>query len=43
VLWTVFRESIEASPEQIRQFAALFPANARPVKPLNRRFLLESR
>jgi carbonic anhydrase len=30
--WTVFREPIEASPEQIRAFAALFPNNARPVQ-----------
>ena len=42
VLWTVFKNPIEASPEQIRQFAELFPVNARPVKPLNSRFLLES-
>ena len=27
---------------QIRQFAELFPINARPVQPLNSRFLLES-
>jgi carbonic anhydrase len=40
--WTVFRTPIEASPEQIRQFAALFPHNARPVQSLNRRFPLES-
>jgi carbonic anhydrase len=40
--WTVFRTPIEASPEQIRRFAALFPHNARPVQSLNRRFLLES-
>ena len=40
--WTVFRTPIEASPEQIRQFATLFPHNARPVQSLNRRFLLES-
>lgn len=42
VLWTVFRDSIEASTDQIRQFAELFPMNARPVQPLNSRFLLES-
>jgi carbonic anhydrase len=42
VLWTVFRSPIEASPEQIRRFAQLFPLNARPVMPLNRRFLLET-
>ncbi len=42
VLWTVFKQPIEASPAQIRQFAELFPVNARPVMPLNQRFLLES-
>ena len=30
--WTVFRDPIEASPPQIRAFAALFPNNARPVQ-----------
>jgi carbonic anhydrase len=40
--WTVFRSPIEASPEQIRNFAALFPLNARPVQQLNRRVLLAS-
>jgi carbonic anhydrase len=40
--WTVFKSPVEASVEQIRQFAALYPANVRPVQPLNRRFLLES-
>ena len=39
--WTVFREPVEAAPGQIRQFAALFPNNARPVQPKNRRFLIE--
>jgi len=39
--WTVFRAPIQASPEQIRAFAALFPMNARPPQPLNRRFVLE--
>lgn len=42
VLWTVFKEPIEASNRQIRQFADLFPVSARPVQPLNSRFLLES-
>ncbi len=42
VLWTVYKEPIEASEAQIKQFAALFPNNARPVQPLNRRFLLSS-
>jgi carbonic anhydrase len=42
VLWTVFREPIEASDAQIGAFAKLFPLNARPVQPLLHRFLLES-
>ena len=42
VLWTVFKQPIEASAGQIRQFATLFPVNARPVHRLNRRFLLEA-
>lgn len=42
VLWTVFKEPIEASSAQIRQFAELFPVNARPVQSLNSRYLLES-
>lgn len=42
VLWTVFKQPLEASAEQIRRFAALFPVNARPVQPLHRRFLIES-
>lgn len=32
LVWTVFREPIEVSPEQIRKFASLFPNNARPVQ-----------
>jgi carbonic anhydrase len=43
ITWTVFRNPVEASPEQIRRFAALFPMNARPQQPLNRRFLLQTR
>jgi carbonic anhydrase len=42
VLWTVFQQPIEMSEAQIRKFAGLFPVNARPAKPLNRRFLLQS-
>jgi carbonic anhydrase len=42
LVWTVFRAPIQASVEQIRQFATLFPRNARPVQAINRRFLLES-
>ena len=40
--WTVFRSPVEASAEQVRRFAALFPMNARPIQPINRRFLLEA-
>jgi carbonic anhydrase len=40
--WTVFRDPIEASPEQIRQFASLFANNARPVQRKGRRFLIET-
>lgn len=40
--WTVFKEPIEASSDQIRQFASLFPNNARPVQKLNRRFLIDA-
>ncbi|MDA0262244.1 MAG: carbonic anhydrase [Proteobacteria bacterium] len=42
VLWTVYKQPIEASPEQIRRFAALFPVNARPAMPLHRRYLIEA-
>jgi carbonic anhydrase len=42
LIWSVFREPIEASPEQIARFAALFPNNARPVQQRNRRFLIET-
>lgn len=42
VTWTVMRTPIEASRDQIMRFAQLFPMNARPILPLNRRYLLES-
>jgi carbonic anhydrase len=42
VTWSVFKEPIEASADQIWQFAALFANNARPVRGRNRRFLIES-
>lgn len=41
VLWTVFAQPVEASKEQIEQFAKLFENNARPSQDLNRRFLLK--
>lgn len=40
--WTVHKEPIEASAEQIKKFAALFPNNARPVQKRNRRFLIDA-
>jgi carbonic anhydrase len=40
--WTVHKEPLEASAEQIQKFAALFPKNARPVQNRNRRFLIDA-
>jgi carbonic anhydrase len=40
--WTVHKEPIEASVDQIRKFAALFPKNARPIQMRNRRFLIDA-
>jgi carbonic anhydrase len=42
VTWTVFKDPVEASPEQIRRFAKLFPNNSRPIQETNRRALLRS-
>lgn len=39
--WTVFRNPITASADQVQAFASLFPNNARPAQPVNRRFLIE--
>jgi carbonic anhydrase len=36
------RSVVEASPDQIRQFATLFANNARPVQARNRRYLLQT-
>ena len=41
VNWVVFRTPIEASPEQIERYGAVFPMDARPIQPLDRRFVLE--
>jgi carbonic anhydrase len=38
--WRVFREPMDVSRSQVQRFAQLFPLNARPVQPVNRRFLL---
>lgn len=32
VLWFVMAQPIEVSAEQVQQFAALFPHNARPIQ-----------
>lgn len=40
VTWVMFQTPIEVSPAQIGLFSDIFPLNARPVQPLNRRFLL---
>jgi carbonic anhydrase len=40
--WTVHKEPIEASVEQIKKFAALFPGNARPLQKRNRRFVIDA-
>lgn len=42
LVWTVFKQPIEAAPDQIRKFASLFSNNARPVQKLNRRFLIDA-
>ncbi|MBW4470449.1 MAG: carbonic anhydrase family protein [Stenomitos rutilans HA7619-LM2] len=41
VNWVVFHDPIEVSQAQIDQFTRIFPLNARPVQPLNHRFLLD--
>ncbi|MEB3357484.1 MAG: carbonic anhydrase [Synechococcales bacterium] len=42
VLWLVMQQPIEVSAQQIQRFAQIFPLNARPVQPLNNRFVLQS-
>lgn len=42
VEWTVFAQPITASKAQIEAFARLYPNNARPAQPRNRRFVLKS-
>ena len=43
VTWFVLKTPITASAEQIKAFAALFPANARPTQPLGGRTVTQSR
>jgi carbonic anhydrase len=40
--WTVHKEPVEASVEQIQKFASLFPKNARPLQKRNRRFVIDA-
>ena len=42
VTWVVLAQPITASRSQIAAFAAMFPNNARPVQPLNRRYVLKT-
>lgn len=42
VHWTVMSTPVSASAGQLAAFASLFPLNARPVQPLNRRFILKT-
>ena len=42
VTWTVHKEPVAASADQIAAFAKLFANNFRPVQPLHRRFILSS-
>ena len=42
VKWIIFQDPIEVSSAQVAQFRDVFPLNARPTQPLNRRFLLTS-
>jgi carbonic anhydrase len=38
--WNVFEQPIEVAESDIKAFQAIFLMNARPLQPLNRRFLL---
>ncbi len=40
--WAVLTQPIQASPAQVSAFERLYANNARPLQPLNRRFLLRS-
>ncbi len=42
VHWTVMATPATASASQLAAFASLFPWNARPVQPLNRRYVLKT-
>lgn len=40
--WTVYDKPVDVAEADIAAFKAIFPMNARPLQPLNRRFLLRS-
>lgn len=40
VLWTVMKQPVRVSDASLEAFAQIFEMNARPLQPLNRRFLL---
>lgn len=42
VLWMVLKQPVTLSPAQLRLFAQMFPANARPVQALNGRIVREA-
>nr|WP_315246395.1 carbonic anhydrase family protein [uncultured Albidiferax sp.] len=42
VLWMVLKQPVQISPEQLRLFSQLYPANARPVQPLNGRVVRDA-
>jgi carbonic anhydrase len=42
VTWTVMAQPQTVSASQIAAFATLFPYNARPIQPLNRRYVLKT-
>ena len=42
VTWTVLKDPVAASRDQIEAFAKVFPGNFRPIQRLNRRYLLYS-
>ena len=41
VVWTVMKEPIKVSEASIKEFEAIYAANARPLQPIGRRFILE--
>jgi carbonic anhydrase len=40
--WIIFEQHVSVSPGDIAKFRAIFPHNARPIQPLNRRFVLHN-